>query len=148
MRQHLLAAVLLLTPFTAVPAGTPAAWARVAAAGASARSLPAAALAARHGLSITRVAVTAGGGMVDLRFTVLDPAKAAALLSDGHAPRLLVPATGLALDPPHHGAQRSIRLEKDAACFVLYPNTRGAVRPGTAVAVAFGDLSVEAISAQ
>jgi hypothetical protein len=78
--------------------------------------------------------------MVDLRFTVLDPAKAAPLLQGGHAPRLIAGRNGPALEAPHHGAQRNIRLAKDAACFVLYPNARNAVRPGAVVSVAFGEV--------
>ena len=43
---------------------------------------------------------------------------------------------------------RNVRLQKDAACFLLYPNARNAIRPGTRVAVAFGDVTVEPVVAR
>lgn len=102
----------------------------------------------RYGIAITRVGVVGAGGMVDLRFTVVDPLKARPLLGDGMAPTLLARRGNPPLTAPHHGAQRSIRLQKDAPCFVLYPNARGAVRPGTQVSVAFGDVRAGPIAAQ
>lgn len=106
-------------------------------------------LEARHGLRVTRVAVSGGGGLVDLRFTIVDPAKARPLLEGaGHDLRLVVEPDGATLTAPHHGAMRNVRLAKDAACFVLFPNARGAVRPGRRVAVAFGDVRLQAVAAQ
>ncbi|MBI5069290.1 MAG: hypothetical protein HZB56_13730 [Deltaproteobacteria bacterium] len=102
------------------------------------RSLSPGELLDRFGISITRVGVVGGGGMVDLRFVVRDPQKARHLLEGGKAPGLLTGRGGRALEAPHHGAQRSVLLQKDAPCFVLYPNVRGAVRPGGQVSVTFG----------
>jgi hypothetical protein len=42
---------------------------------------------------------------------------------------------------------RSIRIQRDAACYVLFPNARNAVKRGTRVQVAFGDLRVEPMAA-
>jgi hypothetical protein len=114
-----------------------------------ARAVSAAALESEHGLRVTRVAVTGNGGLVDLRFTVLDPLKARPLLQGGgHDLRLVVEKGGVALEAPHHGAMRNVRLARDAACFVLFPNARGAVQPGGRVAVEFGGVSVEAVAAR
>jgi hypothetical protein len=41
-----------------------------------------------------------------------------------------------------------VRLQKDAASFLLFPNTRNSVRPGARVAVVFGDVRVEPVVAQ
>ena len=103
-------------------------------------------LESRHGIRITHIAVTGGGGLVDLRFTVLDAARARPLL-DAHAspPRLLAEGSTVALQAPAHGAMRNVRLQKDASCFLLYPNARSAIRPGSRVAVAFGELQVEPV---
>ncbi len=111
--------------------------------------LPEGALEAIHGIRVDQVAVTAGGGLVDLRFTVLDPAKARQLLA-GHAPppRLVVQGSGMELQAPRHGAMKGIRVQKDATSFLLFPNTRNAVRPGTRVAVLFGDVQVEPVVAK
>ncbi len=111
--------------------------------------LPEGALEAIHGIRVNRIALTAGGGLVDLRFTVIDPAKARPLLA-GHAslPRLVVEGSGIELQAPKHGAMKGIRLQKDATSFLLFPNSRNAVRPGTRVAVAFGDVRVEPVVAK
>lgn len=131
-------------PARASPASTPAA----ASAPAADQGVSASVLETRYGLRVTRVAVTGGGGLVDLRFTVLDPVKAAPLLAGhGQALRLLVEQGDVALTAPHHGGGRSVRLEKDAACFVLFPNARGAVRPGARVAVAFGQVRSQPVKA-
>lgn len=111
--------------------------------------LPEGALEAIHGIRVNQIAVTAGGGLVDLRFTVLDPVKARQLLG-GHAslPSLVVQGSGVELQAPKHGAMKGIRVQKDATSFLLFPNTRSAVRPGARVAVLFGDVQVEPIVAK
>lgn len=134
----------------AIPPGTGLASDRVGAASTSPWTpLPEGALAAIHGIRVDQIAVTAGGGLVDLRFTVLDPVKARALLA-GHAlpPRLVVEGSGMELQAPRHGAMKGIRLQKDASSFLLFPNTRNAVRPGTRVAVLFGDVQAEPVVAK
>ena len=117
-----------------------------AAAPAPVAPLNSAELETRYGVRLDQIAVTGGGGLVDVRFTVLDPARARTLLR-GHEglPRLFVEGSGAALEAPSHGAMRNVRLQKDAACFLLYPNARGAIRPGTRVALAFGDVRVEQV---
>ncbi len=138
------AAALLLT--TGAGAGRAA---EPASPPAFAGAVPEGALEAIHGVRLDQVAVTAGGGLVDLRFTVLDPVKARPLLGGhGGLPRLIVEGSGVELQAPRHGAMRGVRLQKDAASFLLYPNTRNAVRPGTRVAVAFGDVTVEPVVAK
>jgi hypothetical protein len=106
-------------------------------------------LESRYGIRIGQIAVTGGGGLVDFRFTVVDPAKARPLL-DAHAspPRLVPEGSTAPLQAPTHGAMRNVRLQKDAACFLLYPNARSAIRPGSRVAVAFGDVRVEPVVVQ
>jgi hypothetical protein len=144
----LLLALALGAAAAALPASAQAS-AGSASAPARARVVTAAVLESEHGLRVTRVAVTGNGGLVDLRFTVLDPVKARPLLEGaGHELRLVVEKGGAALEAPHHGAMRNVRIAQDAACFVLFPNARGAVRPGGRVAVEFGGVSVEAVAAK
>ncbi len=140
-------AAAILAPLLALPLVTRPAPTAPGRAAAGAHAISAAALEAEHGLRITRVSVTGGGGLVDLRFTVTDPARARPLLEDpGRSLALL--AGGARLAAPHHGALRSVRLAKDAPCFVLFPNTRRAVRPGQPVSVAFGDLQAGPVAAR
>src|SRR5262245_10831493 len=68
----------------------PVAWSRPAV---SADGLP-----GRSGVRITQVAVTGGGGLVDLRFRVLDPDKAHALHDPTTPPAVVDERSGLVLD--------------------------------------------------
>ena len=114
-----------------------------------AASLDRAGLQERYGIRVDQIAVTGGGGLVDFRFTVVDPAKARPLLQEHARPaRLEVEGTDAPLDAPMHGMMRNVRLQKDAACFLLFPNARGSVHPGTRVSVLFGDVRLEPIAAK
>lgn len=92
------------------------------------------------GIQVTSVTTTADGGLVDLRFVVLDPGKAAAAM-DGRdvAPRLLVGDDDVVLFPSmtlHRG------LTVGHSYFLLYRNTGGLVRPGHEISVLVGELRI------
>jgi hypothetical protein len=148
LRSTIVASLALLALAGSVRPARAAPKSAVASAGMSG-AIDAATLESRHGVRITQVAVTGGGGLVDLRFTILDPAKAGPLFLD-HArpPRLLPEGTSAELEAPRHGAMRSVRMQKDAACFLLFPNARNAIRPGAKVSVAFGAVKVEPVVAR
>ena len=102
----------------------------------------------RYGMRVTLIGVTAAGGMVDLLFKVLDPHKAMAMLQDPHKlPRLMVQDSGTELKAPD-GTLHDVKLETGQIYYILYPNTRGAIRPGSAVSVMMGDERLEPIIAQ
>lgn len=105
------------------------------------------ALEARYGIKLDRIAVTAAGGLVELRFTVVDTQKAGRLLKDRKVAPTLIAEDGKTLHAPVQGAWRNIRLQENASCFVLFPNARSAVKPGARVSLAFGDLKVDAVAA-
>lgn len=123
---------------------------KVAPSSSPSRDLPAAQLEERYGIKLQRIAVTGAGGLVELRFTILDPLKARALLNDKDravSPSLIAEDTGNTLQAPRQGTWRNIRMQKDAACFVLFPNARSAVKKGTRVSLAFGTVRVEPVVA-
>ena len=62
-------------------------------------------------------------------------------------PTLVADDSGLTLNAPQHMVG-NIRLQKDAAGFILYPNARNAVKAGTPVSVVFDDVKVEPVKAQ
>jgi hypothetical protein len=99
----------------------------------------------RFGIQLTHIAVTHSGGLVELRFTVVDAFKARQLIDA--TPRLISEDSGFSLQAPARGPWRSIRLQKDASCFVLFPNARGTIRHGARVSLAFGGVRVEPIVA-
>ena len=112
------------------------------------RRVAAEAFEKRYGIHIIMIAVTAGGGMVDLRFKVVDQEKARSMFNDAHRlPVLVADDSGLRLNAPHHMAG-NVRVQNGALSFLLYPNVRNAVKAGTPVSVVFGDVRLEAIKAQ
>lgn len=99
------------------------------------------------GLQIAQVGLTAQGGMVDVRFKVLDAAKAKALLGNPANTPVLIAGDQPPLHPPHH-ALKGARFAAGQVFYILYPNARGAVRPGVDVTVAMGDARLGPVKAQ
>jgi hypothetical protein len=135
--------LLLATSLTwGAGAGGAAAWA------AAAREVSAIDLEARYGIRLNLVAVTAGGGLVDVRFTVVDGAKAGDLLRGGTAmPRLFVESRAAVLRAPHAHAHK-LQILDGASYFLLYPNAGGVVQAGTGVSVVIEDIRTEPVTAQ
>ena len=80
-------------------------------------------------------------GLVDFRFKVLDPDKARKLVGQPPTmPTLVAQGSDLKLETSHK-MMHAIRLQKDAVSYALYPNVRGAVKPGTPVSAAFGECA-------
>ena len=128
-------------------AGTPAAPATESAQ-AETQFLPLTQLAEQYGIQIPLVAVTGAGGLVDFRLKVLDPDKARKLVGQPPTmPTLVAQGSGLRLETSHKMVH-AIRLQKDALSYALYPNVRGAVKPGTLVSVVFDGVRVEPVTAQ
>ena len=105
------------------------------------------ALESQAGIQIAQVGLTAQGGMVDVRFKVLDAAKAKALLGNPANAPMLIAGNAPPLHPPHH-ALKGARFAAGQVFYILYPNARGAVRPGVEVTVAMGDARLGPIKAQ
>ncbi|MEZ4679831.1 MAG: hypothetical protein R2932_36995 [Caldilineaceae bacterium] len=107
------------------------------------------ALEERFGLRITRIAVTGGGGIIDLRYRVLDKEKAAYVLDDpNNELYLVVEESGVTLMQPGKAMKHNSQLKNNMSYYTFYPNTQNVIQPGTPVAVAFGSLRVEPIVAQ
>ena len=102
----------------------------------------------RFGLSVTLVAVTASGGIVDIRFKVLDADKARGTLQDDKNMPLLNVEGSTMTPMMRDTAIQDQDLEVGKVYYILYSNPRGMVKPGTPVSVAIGDLVLEPIIAQ
>jgi hypothetical protein len=120
------------------------------------------------GIKVIRVSLTAGGGMIDVRYRVTDPEKAAAALGGGNgrahhgaitaealqnALLLVDEETGYALmeaDLPLMGGVRNERKSPDVGKthFILFANTAGLVEPGDEVSLAASDLRLEHLEVQ
>jgi hypothetical protein len=101
-----------------------------------------------YGIRVDLVAVTADGGLIDLRFTVLDKEKAGHVLHDADTlPELLVASSGAVLRAPQPHAHK-LQLVDGASYFLLFPNAGGAIQAGTPVSVVIDQIRLEALDAQ
>ena len=103
------------------------------------------ALEEQYGLRVNLVAVTAAGGLIDLRLRIIDGEKAKTLLANqANFPTLRV-GKSIELQASPDIASQTIKFENGNNIFVLYPNSQNVVKPGDTVNIVFGDLQVEAI---
>ena len=135
-------AVAASLTFTATPSDD------VAANAAAARVVSAADLESEYGVRVNLVAVTAAGGLVDVRFTVVDKDKAEHIFHDAAAmPVLLVEASGAVLSAPKPMAHKLVLLD-GATYFILFPNSGGVIQRGTPVSVVIDSVRLASIEAQ
>jgi hypothetical protein len=97
------------------------------------------------GLRVDRVAVSGGGGLVDLRYTVVD-----AVAARGHAahpPMLVDERTGTRVGEPWmgHAHARGGPTTEGRAGYALLRNPGGVVTPGGSVSVLLGDLRLPGV---
>jgi len=100
-----------------------------------------------YGMQVNLIGVTAAGGLVDVRFKILDPEKAAKFFIDPEKLPKLMTDEGKILSvsqsDPHE-----YKLVEDGMVFMLFPNQGGVINPGTPVTILFGDIHLESIEAQ
>jgi hypothetical protein len=106
-------------------------------------------MAARNGIRVSLIGVTAAGGLVEFRYQVVDPDKANGVLHDPDlAPALVVEETGatLVMSSPahHHGAD----LKLGGTYFFLLANAHNAVHTGSHVTLVIGKARLEHLLAQ
>lgn len=118
-------------------------------------------LQSRYGARVELVGVTALGGLVELRFRVLDKDKARPLFqaamtgdkehTEGMAmtqmPILVVEGSNKELHPPT-GMHGKMGIKDGGSYFVMYANAANAVRPGAKVSVQFSNVRLEHVTAQ
>jgi hypothetical protein len=100
------------------------------------------------GVRIRGVRLTAAGYMLDFRYQVLNPEKAAPLLKSKVKPYLIDQTSGAKLvvpNLPKVGAlrQRSVRSDPDWTSFVLFSNPGKLVKQSGLVTVVIGNLRIE-----
>jgi len=104
----------------------------------------------KYGLRIQLLAVTAAGGLVDLRLQIADAEKAKAFLDDhAHFPALRVgDEVFLRTSEEAVAAEQDIQIENGKSIFILFPNTGNILKPGDPVDIIFGDLQLEPIQSK
>jgi hypothetical protein len=114
----------------------------------SARLVSASDMESEFGIKIRLIAVTADGGLVDVRFSVVDAAKAESILHDATVqPDLYVESNGTVIRAPT-GMRHKVTLLDGGNYFLLYSNPGGAVQAGTPVSVVIGDVRLAPMVAQ
>lgn len=97
----------------------------------------------KFGVRFTFLAITANGGMVELRYRVVDEDKAA---NFGHytetAPMIISEDTGDIIDVTIMGLHNH-RVEPGRTYYVLYRNTGSALTSGRPATIAVGDLELK-----
>jgi len=105
------------------------------------------ALISDYGFRVRLIGVTAAGGLIDVRFKILDKDKAAVLLKNPDNYPELVAENGTVLSVPAEGMDE-MHLEDDGIVFMLFPNIGEVITPGSQVKIRFGDLELDPILAQ
>jgi hypothetical protein len=95
------------------------------------------------GVLITRVAVTGGGGLVDLRFKVVDPDRANALHDARTPPAVVDEQTGLVVHDLLMNHAHSGPYHAGVTYYLVFNNPGNWVHRGSRVTVLLGDAQVE-----
>jgi hypothetical protein len=100
-------------------------------------------LAQRTGVQLTRVAVTGGGGLLDLRFQVLDPNRANSLHDSSMPPAVVDEQTGLVVHDLLMNHSHSGKYTAGETYYLVFENPGNWVRHGSKVTVLLGGAQVE-----
>ena len=103
-------------------------------------------LVERSGVKITQVAVTGDGGLVDLRFTVVDANKAAALHDPAHPPAVVDQRTGLVVKDLLMSHAHTSPFKAGVTYYLVFNNPGDWVHRGDQVAVLLGNARVENVT--
>lgn len=109
----------------------------------------------KWGLEIVAVRLSAAGGMVDFRYRVVDPEKAAFLTDRNLKAYLLDQASGRALEVPTTAKIGPLRQttpyekpEEGRIYFMLFGNPGKLIQSGSKVTLAIGDVKIKNIPVQ
>ena len=102
-------------------------------------SVSAAGLVERSGVRVARVAVSGAGGLIDLRYQVVDSQKAAAVHDPSTPPLLIDERSGAALGRMLMGHIHTNPPKVGLTYYLIFENSGAIVRPGSRVTVQLGD---------
>ena len=97
----------------------------------------------RSGVRVVQVAATGGGGLLDLRFQVVDPDRAAAVHDAETPPALVDERTGGAIAGLFMGHAHLGRLKAGVTYYLVFENPGSLVRRGDRVSVVLGPARLE-----
>jgi hypothetical protein len=104
-----------------------------------------AAIEATYGVRISMVATTAADGLIDLRYIVIDPDKAALMTDSLASLPVIVTNGGAVLNQRGSAHRHGQNLQAGTTYFLLYTNTQNAIHSGDTVLVQIGDLHLDRV---
>jgi hypothetical protein len=97
----------------------------------------------RTGVQLVRVAVTGGGGVVDLRYRVIDADRSAIVHDRARRPAILDEQTGDVVGEPFMGMWHQHEFVKPGVVYYqLFVNRKGLIKAGEQVAVRLGGVTL------
>ncbi len=100
------------------------------------------------GIRIIRIFSTAGGGMIDLRYQVVDPDKAIIIHDSENPPVFINEATGQVIDRPYHDHSSRTTLRAGLTYNEILVNEGGVIKPGDLITVRIGQSRLEHVPVQ
>ena len=100
-------------------------------------------LVEKSGVRIVYVALTGGGGLIDLRYQVVDPDKANAVHDEKYPPTLVDEATGLVVNSLLMGHSHTGTFNAGQTYYMIFENPGNIVQSGNKVSVLLGDAEVD-----
>lgn len=100
-------------------------------------------LAERSGVRLTQVAVTGGGGLIDLRFQVLDPNRANSLHDAATPPAVIDEKSGLVVRDLLMSHAHTGKYTSGQTYYLVFENPGNWIRRGSKVTVLLGSAQVE-----
>ena len=100
-------------------------------------------LAEASGVQIVYVAITGGGGLIDLRYQVIDPDKANAVHDENYPPTLVDEATGLVVNSLLMGHSHTGTFNAGQTYYMIFENPGNIVQSGNKVSVLLGNAEVD-----
>jgi hypothetical protein len=97
----------------------------------------------RSGVRLTQVAVSGGGGLVDLRFQVVDPDKAASVHDEQTPPAIVDEETGLLVNRLLMNHAHSGKFKPAQTYYLVFENPGNWIHRGSTVTIVLGDAQVE-----
>lgn len=99
----------------------------------------------RLGVRVVQVALTGGGGLLDLRYQVIDADKAAGLHDPATPPALVDEGTGLVANDLLMGHAHTEGFKPGVTYYFVFENPGNLVQSGARVSVLLGGIQVEHI---
>jgi hypothetical protein len=106
-------------------------------------AVSAAGLAERSGVRVVRVAVTGGGGLLDVRYEVVDPGRAADLHDAATPPAVVDERTGAPIEGLLMGHAPHSRPKAGVTSVLIFVNPGNMVRRGDRVSLVLGGARLE-----